>query len=144
MFKQSTLRVLLVFALATTAAFTSGCVIEEGALPDVYVGVSRADVEVRWTIDGVDSAALCSVYGIQTWILEVQGPESRDVVLSCSDHYWSSENDLLLLDEGIYTVRITALDAYDNEIASVATVTEFFDLGYVDVLNIELSYLDFI
>ncbi|MBW2735061.1 MAG: hypothetical protein JRH20_21985 [Deltaproteobacteria bacterium] len=140
MLRKSKSSLMMLSTLGFVGLLFSGCVIEEGS----EVGFSRADVEVRWTIEGVDSASLCSAYGIQTWIVELQGPESRTVVLDCVDNYWSSENDFLVLDEGFYTVRITALDPFDNELASVATTTDFYDLGYVDILSIDFLSRDFL
>jgi hypothetical protein len=122
-------------ALVAAAAASSGCMIE---VTDDGLPVSGlADLEVRWTIDSVDSANLCSVYGVRSWLIELRGPESRDVVLDCKDNYWTTENDLLMLEEGFYDVRVVALDRNGYELARRSTSIDLFDRGYVEVVRLD-------
>lgn len=131
--KLSTLAILS--ALVAAAVASSGCMIEvnEEGLP--VSGL--ADMEVRWTIDGVDSASLCSVHGVNSWLVELRGPESRDVVLDCRDNYWTTENDLLMLEEGFYDVRVVALDRNGYELARRSTTVDLFDRGYVEMVRLD-------
>lgn len=127
--------VMMTLGIAVTA---SGCVI---AIDDDLF--RSADLEVTWTINGSDSASLCGVYGVDSWMLEVRGPESRNVVLDCRDNYWSSENDLLSLPEGSYDVRLTALDHGDRQIGKLATSLYLWDDGHVEHLSLDLIDSDF-
>jgi hypothetical protein len=102
-----------------------------------------ADLQVDWTIQGSDAASLCSAYGVDYWLVEVDGPESRTVELDCHVHFWSSENDLLALNEGSYTVRVTALDAFRLPVASQWTSTSLYDTGYLNRLSFNFLPSDF-
>ena len=138
--KLRTLAILT--ALVGAAAMSAGCMIEvdENGAP---IGSHLADLEVRWSINGADRAALCSMYGINEWLVELRGPETRDVVLDCRDNYWTTENDLLLLREGFYDVRVVALDSGGFELARRQTTVDLFDRGYVDVLRLDFRSSQF-
>lgn len=120
----------------------SGCyweVHDEGPVGSVYL----ADLEVDWTIQGSDAASLCSAYGVDYWLVELDGPESRSVELDCHVHFWSTENDLLALSEGSYTIRVTALDSYRLPVASQWTSTSLYDAGYLQRLSFNFLPSDF-
>jgi hypothetical protein len=133
---KHTRRLLVASILAGLALTAGACVIDgEYLYVDDGPGSSYADLEVRWTIHGAESATLCSNYDIKTWIVEIRGPESRDAVVDCRNHYWSSENDFLMLREGDYTVRVTALDANDRELGSLSSYRYLYDQGSVELLQ---------
>jgi hypothetical protein len=139
--KLNRIRDLSLLAVITLGiAMTSGCVIavdENGPFNNLV------DLEVSWTINGSDSASLCGVYGVNTWLLEVRGPESRNVVLDCRDNYWSSENDLLLLPEGSYDVRLTALDGGSAQSGSMQTSLYLWDDGRIERLHLDMTDVHF-
>ncbi len=120
-------------ALVTAVAASSGCILEVNDNGRPVTGL--ADMEVRWSIDGADSALLCNVHGVDSWLVELRGPEARDVVLDCRDNYWTTENDLLMLGEGLYDVSVTALDCKGYEIARRSTMVDLFDRGYVEIVR---------
>ncbi|MCK5799629.1 MAG: hypothetical protein KAI47_20705 [Deltaproteobacteria bacterium] len=128
----------LVTAIVAAASAASGCILQT----DMGTGSSAfglADLEVRWTIAGRDSASLCSAYGIDSWVVELRGAESRDVVLDCRNNYWTTENDLLLLQEGFYNVHVIALDTTGYEISRLNTSVNLIDQGYVDLVDLDFS-----
>lgn len=130
----------LLTALFGAAAFASGCIVEADPGP---FGSRLADMEVQWTIAGVDAASLCDAHGVKTWIVELRGPEHRDVVIDCRANYWTTENDLLMLSQGFYDVRVIALDSADVEIARLETPFDLFDSGRVEVLHFDFSPAQF-
>ncbi len=128
----------LVTAIVAAASAASGCILQaETDMGTTPFGL--ADLEVRWTIAGRDNASLCSAYGIDSWIVELRGVESRDVVLDCRNNYWTTENDLLLLQEGFYNVPVIALDTAGYEISRLNTSVNLFDQGYVDLVDLDFS-----
>lgn len=100
-------------------------------------------MEVRWTIGGVDAASLCETHGVKTWVVELHGPEYRDVVVDCRANYWTTENDLLMLSQGVYEVHVIALDKADVEIARLETPFDLYDSGRVEVLHFDFSPAQF-
>lgn len=93
----------------------SGCHLEMGIDDPWYYDV--ADLEVNWSIDGSTRTSLCEQFGVDSWELQLRGPEPRVVNVDCKRHYWSSENDLLSLENGRYTVHLSARDSAGREIA---------------------------
>lgn len=124
----------------------SGCYIEldEEVFDDGTTYSYLANMRVDWSIHGSSSASLCSMYGIDTWRIEVRGPESRTVDLDCRADFWSSENDLLAIEEGTYTVRVRALDDWGYQLAVLSTSLYLHDDGYVENLAFEFDVSDFV
>lgn len=97
--------------LVLGAALTSGCHmgfdldVDESWLP------GWSDLEVTWTVDSSKSTSACNEHGICKWVVEIRGPEDRDIMLSCSKDYWSSENDFSSMARGLYSVRVSAISS---------------------------------
>jgi len=129
---------LIVFALGAL----NGCYVEtDGPLlvSDAYL----ADLEVNWSVEGSDSVRACDLYGIDRWELTVSGPEDRSTIVLCDRDYWSSENDLLALEEGSYTVHLDAID-YDNLVlTSTSEHISLVDRGGVETLTFDFVDSDF-
>lgn len=143
--KSNLTRSVLLATLALgTLALAGGCYVE--TTDDPYYdgpGVYLADLEVKWRIQGSQSPGYCDSYGISKWIVSVRGPESRDVVIDCRDNWWTTENDLLSMYEGTYSVTVEAEDAYGYVVAGQSTSVHLVDSGYIDVLTLEFYPYDF-
>jgi len=120
----------------------AGCVVVE---EDPYgpAPIYLADLQVDWRILGSQSADYCDAFGIQSWIVEVRGPESRDVVVDCRAHYWSSENDLLSMFEGHYDITVRAVDRYGYTVALQGSRLDLLADGYLRQLSFEFRSHDF-
>jgi hypothetical protein len=118
----------------------SGCVIavDEDVIGDPLV----ADLEVNWTIDQSNSAALCAAYDIRRWEVTVSGPEVRSLTLDCRNHWWSSESDLYELPEGYYSVTITALDSLDYARSSLSTSIDLRSSVFIEQLSLDFAGYD--
>lgn len=120
---------------ALTVALVAGC----GLVDESF----DADLEVTWSIDGSTAPALCNAYGIDTWVIEVRGPEDLDVELDCRVHYWDSGSDLYNLREGTYTIGVVALDRFGVVLTAAESQITIFDDGVVDVLDFAFRSSDF-
>lgn len=128
------LSMMVVAALCGVA--TTGCVVVDGT--------TTADMEVGWTIDRVDAASLCDVYGIESWVVEVRGPESIDVPVDCRAEDWVTGNALYDILEGAYTVDVVALDAGGFELASIGTTVDLLFDGSLNTVDksIDVDFTD--
>jgi hypothetical protein len=99
------------------------------------------DMEVSWSIEGSQSPVLCDVFGVRIWVLEVDGPEHRSVVLRCHGDFWSSENDLASLEVGHYRVQVRAEDEHNQPRAQLEAEVHL-DEGFRE-LNINFLPQDF-
>jgi hypothetical protein len=136
---KALLAMVAVFALGLSI---TGCYVETTGPyhePGVYLG----DLEVKWRIDGSQAAGHCDAYGIDRWVVEVRGPESRSVVLDCRQNWWSSESDFLAMYEGRYSVTVTALDALGDTLAVQSGTVDLVDDGYVQDLTFQFYPFDF-
>ena len=119
--------------------WTTGCYVDVVDGEGVYL----ADLEVNWRIQGSQSVTHCDTFGIERWEVSLRGWESRDLLVDCRAHWWSSENDLLALHEGTYTVTVRAVDAGDYVLATESTQLDLIDQGYLDTLTFEFYPEDF-
>lgn len=101
--------VFAAFSLMALLLAAQGCYLDLDVDDPFYVPVT--DLRVHWTVEGSDAPALCGVFGVDRWQVHLTGPERRTVEVDCVQHYWSSENDLLALPTGVYTVELSGLDA---------------------------------
>jgi len=74
------------------------------------VVVHTEDLELAWRVDGSDSPSHCSEFGIDTWLIDVVGPETASIDSPCGDP-WDSGTILHNLEGGLYAVTIRAVDA---------------------------------
>lgn len=126
--------------LVAFSVLGSGCYLEiEGEPLTVYV----ADVEVSWKLQGTQAPTLCSVYGVDHWVVEARGPESRDSFIDCRTNYWSTEQDLFALAEGLYSIRVRAFDAHNRLRAERGMTLDLLDRGYVEKLTVDFMAPDF-
>jgi hypothetical protein len=140
--KLSTKSLTLWGALVFGLTLSSGCYLEvtdNGQPIDTYL----ADLQVNWTIDGVDAASLCGTYGISRWRVTVSGPDSRSVILDCRSQNWSTESDLFGLAEGHYSIAVTAEDLSLRSLATVSTTFDLMDQGRVESVQIAFYGNDF-
>lgn len=130
-------------ALILGLGLFTGCVIlDEEPLPDAP-GYYLADLEVNWTVDGSSATSLCDRYGIQSWLVTVNGPEKRTVEVECRIHYWSSESDLYSLTEGKYDVTVTGVDGSGHHISTISTALDLYDDGPLNILDFDFQDSDF-
>jgi hypothetical protein len=135
-------RLALFSALLLAVGLAAGCVVDvddHGHGPGVFL----ADLQVDWRIQGSQSTSFCDAYGIDHWIVRVNGPEVREAVVDCRAHYWSSENDFLALTEGSYDISVKAIGPAGYVLARQDTFVEVLDLGYTDVLTFQFRGSDF-
>lgn len=99
------------------------------------------DVEVYWSIDGSDAAQLCNFYDIGSWEVSIDGPEFRSFAIDCTD-LWDSADDFYNLDEGTYSVQVTAVDPFGVPIVTGEVVDTFFE-GRIEVVDIDFTDADF-
>lgn len=82
----------------------------------VFVG----DLQVRWSIDGVESPSKCTEYGVANWkivLYELPGRVKVDeITAACGT--WDTGNLYYNTDEGEYAVDVVALDGAGNELAA--------------------------
>ena len=135
-------RLSLLIAVALSGIQATGCVV---AVDEEVIQSSSSlgDLEVRWSIDGDESSALCDSLGIQRWEIEVRGREDRDVRLDCRDHWWSSETDFFSLYAGLYQVSVIAIDYDGRALAGLSSSILVRDDRLVDRLELEFSRYDF-
>lgn len=139
-------RLALLCGIALLASVSTGCVVEVDGDPiiDSVFIYDRADMEVRWSINRSTDPTWCDDLGIETWLVEVSGPDARDVYVDCRADYWNTGSSLYGLDEGDYRVRLTALDFDDVAIMSAgARVNDVYDDGGVDLVDMRLDERDF-
>lgn len=111
-----TRRSALILTAVLALVMASGCYLEMDPHDPYYE--SHVDLQVDWNYQGQDSASVCDVLGVDSWVVELRGPESRNVSASCKGDFWSSENDLFSLEPGHYTVRVKAMNDQGHEVAS--------------------------
>lgn len=133
-------RMSLLAGLALLFGLAAGCYVE---VEDDPGGVYLADLEVKWRVQGSQSVTYCDAYDISRWVIKVRGPESRDVVVDCRAHWWTSENDLLAMSEGHYTVTVEAEDSAGYLLTGQSSTIDLIDSGYVDVLTFQFYPSDF-
>jgi hypothetical protein len=76
------------------------------------------DLEVAWTYDGVQDTTACTTHGIDTWRVELRGPEPLSWEQPCGTKPWDTDVGLYDIIEGTYSVTVLALDANGMELAS--------------------------
>ena len=134
-------RLALLASVVLGLGSAAGCYVD---VDDEYDAVSYlADLEVTWRIAGSQSAGYCDSYGIDHWIVEVRGPESRDVVVDCRANYWSSENDLIALVEGYYEITVVAADALGHALAIQSTHIDLFAEPFLQNVGFQFYAYDF-
>ena len=106
-------------------------------------GPYYADLEVGWLVEGSEDATWCDALYIDQWIVRINGPEVRDVVLDCSRNYWTSENDFLALEEGSYLVTVKAIDFEGYELTTASTRIDLIDTGDLQTVTIDLAEREF-
>jgi hypothetical protein len=126
------------------AGLSAACVLEVDPEGPLFSNDSRtADLYVTWMLEGADEPSLCDSYGIETWTVELRGPESRDVTVDCRLDTWSTEVDLYNLYEGNYTVTLRAFSAGGVQLAAGTGSLGVFDTGLVNNLVLRLYSTDF-
>jgi len=133
--------ILSTLALGLFTLGTGCLIIDDSAHP--APSYELVDLRVEWNIAGLRSPDLCSDYSVDRWIVEVRGPESRDVVLDCRLYSWSTENDLTLLPAGSYSVRVRALDGYGLERAIQGASVDLLPNGALTQMMVDFYGADF-
>ena len=105
-------------------------------------GIAIADLQVTFTIDGSSDASLCSVYGIDHWIVETSGPETRTSHIDCFTHFWSTENDFMGIEEGSYLITVQAFDAANYQKGTMSTSLDLVDIGTTDKVHLDFAGAD--
>jgi len=142
MMMQTSRRLILTASVLAAAVLATGCMVTvEDDLVDFRLPLS--DLQVDWTINGSSAGALCAGFGIAQWELRVRGPESRDVLLDCRAHWWSSETDLFALPEGSYQIDVRAVDAYGATLAQLSSGASVYGEGHLEVLSFDFIAQDF-
>jgi len=80
--------------------------------------VLTGDLEVNWTLSG----GSCSSYGIYQWMVTASGPEQFSRSYSCVDSASGQTTgpDFHLLDEGYYTITVSAVSSSGATLATQA------------------------
>ena len=135
-------KLTLTLALLAIAIGATGCIIavDEDVLDPA---ITRVDLRVDWKISSSSSTSLCSAYDVDQWLVSVRGPESRDLVLDCRSHWWSSESDLFSLREGNYKISVRAVDGYDSTQAALTANVDLYDRGGIEQVTLNFRSSDF-
>ena len=137
-------QLVLLGALVMGMTLVAGCYLDlEPFGPGDPYWEDRIDLKVQWSYQGSDSPSWCDNLNVDRWVVELRGPESRDVAVSCHKDFWSSENDLLSLEPGHYTVRIKALDGASHMVASRSMALELHDASYLESVTVNFNAEDF-
>jgi len=137
-------QLVLLGALVMGMTLVAGCYLDlEPYGPEDPYWEDRIDLKVNWSYQGSDSPSWCDYLNVDRWVVELRGPDSRDVVVSCHKDFWSSENDLLSVDPGHYTVRVKALDCAGHMVASKTMAMDLNDPGYMENVTINFNAADF-
>lgn len=140
----NTKQLVLVGALILGMTLVTGCYLELDPYgPEDPYWVDHIDLKVDWNYEGSDAPAWCDALGVDRWVVELRGPEDRDVVVSCHKDFWSTENDLLSVESGDYTVRIKALDDHNHMVASRTVALDLHDAEHLQNININFKPADF-
>lgn len=127
------------WALILVAAMIcgSGCIVQDD------VG---EDLVVEWRLEGSTNASLCTTYGIDRWVVSVNGPVSDSRSFPCGSAWdsgaaFAAANALVV---GGYTVTVTAEDATSALLATKSNpVSIGTDLGGVERLTFVFLASDF-
>ncbi len=137
-------QLVLVGALILGMTTVTGCYLELAPYgPDDPYWVDHIDLKVDWSYKGSDAPTWCDALGVDRWVVELRGPEDRDVVVSCHKDFWSTENDLLHVEPGDYTVRVKALDDRSQMVASRTVAVDLTDPEQMQNLNVNFKPTDF-
>ena len=137
-------QLVLLGALVLGMSLVAGCYLELDPYgPEDPYWQDRIDLQVEWSYQGSDSPSWCDTLGVDRWVVELRGPEDRDVVVNCHKDFWSSENDLLSVEPGRYNVRVKALDDHSQMIASRDMSLDLHDPAYMEKLTINFDAKDF-
>lgn len=136
-------KVVLVAVLAAGLMAASGCIVEVHEDDVLVGGPYYADLEVGWLVESSDDASWCDALYIDQWIVRINGPEVRDVVLDCSRNYWTSENDFLALEEGSYLITVKAVDFEGYELTTASTRINLIDNGDLQTVTIDFEEREF-
>ncbi len=142
---NTTARKLVLFlALLMGMTLVSGCYLELDPYgPEDPYWEDRIDLKVDWSYQGSDSPSWCDALNVDRWVVELRGPESRNVVVNCHKDFWSSENDLLSMDPGHYTVRVKAMDHHDHMVAARTVAVDLSDPAFMENVDINFNAADF-
>lgn len=136
-------KVVLVAVLAAGLITASGCLVEVHEDGPFVDGPYYADLEVDWLVEGSDDASWCDALYIDKWVVRINGPEVRDLVLDCSRNYWTSENDFLALEEGSYRVTVKAMDFEGFELTTARTNIDLIDTGDLQTITFDFEEREF-
>ena len=142
---NTTFRQFVLFgALITSMILVAGFYLDlEPYGPDDPYYEDRIDLKVDWSYQGSDSPSWCEALNVDRWVVELRGPESRNVVVNCHKDFWSSENDLLSVETGHYTVRIKALDDAGHMVASRTMAVDLLDSAFLEKVTVNFNAQDF-
>ena len=113
---------------------------------EVIIEEAIEDLVVEWSIDGEMGDALCDEFGISSWRVVVEGPESDDLDYPCGE--WDSGPDFVAeqaLPVGMYNIVIEAYDG-DQLITQLALPNQRVsdrDSQSPDVISIDFPSADF-
>ncbi|MBK8481600.1 MAG: hypothetical protein IPL40_10540 [Proteobacteria bacterium] len=77
------------------------------------------DLVVSWTLDGANTPAFCTDYGIDHWEVVADGPENARVRLDCAAEAWTSGRAFEGLEVGRYTVTVYARAADERDLGQL-------------------------
>lgn len=92
---------------------------------------------IRWTIDGDDSASLCTDYQIATWRVEAEGPNLVSATIDCELDRWQA---LRVVEEGSYDITVTARDAGGQLVGSRVLRGVFVDGDERSPIDIPITF----
>lgn len=130
--------------LAALPLLATGCTSNECDGPDCGgPGVLVADMEVEWSIDGSLASTECDYFGIDHWVVTVDGPEPRQVVADCYDDPWDTGTGLYAIEEGLYNIDIAAVDIDGYDVGGASASIDLIDEGGVEIVSVVLYPEDF-
>jgi hypothetical protein len=136
------LRLALLAALFLFA--TQACIVvddDDDVIIDNGDVVLVEDLIVEWSIDGVENATLCDIYGVDIWEVDVVGLDSDvdDALdVDCRTSTWGIAFELPL---GTYDVRVGAYDELDDVL--IVEETDTITLDDLDNIDPNESYVEF-
>lgn len=137
-------QVALLSVLVMAITLVSGCYLElEPYGPGDPNYEESVDLVVDWNFHGSDSPSMCDALNVEKWTVELTGEEDRYVEVDCRTNFWSSENDLLSLPPGHYTVKIAALNDLGHPRAVKTMPLELYATSDLEEVTIDFETSDF-
>jgi hypothetical protein len=115
-----------------------GCYLEVEEPLHVQNPLIEVDLDLSWRISGAESSTLCASYGIDYWVLEVEGQSVAPI--DCETSPWQQ---MVKVFERRNRIAIRAFNQFQQEIASQSTMLNVHASDFITHLQLEFYSSDF-